>query len=174
MRIARLGLPTLFALLMVVFPAIVAAHVELAATSPSDGANLDEPPDEVVITFEGELDPEASEFTVTDSAGAEVGSGEVDLDVADRNEMRGDVDISEPGVYTVSWQATAADGHEESGEFRFGYRADPAATAADAPNTAVSHTDGAHAEVFAGLALIAAAVVLGARSRRDAAVARRR
>ena len=151
-------------------PAAVAAHVGLVSTTPADGTNVTEPPSEVVITFDGELDPEVSGFTVTDSAGAEVGTGIVDLEVADRDELRGDVEITEPGVYLVSWTAAGTDGHEETGEFRFGYRTDveAGAGAVEQPNTAVAEPGTAAATLLAGVAAIVAAAVAALRLMRAA------
>ena len=88
------------------------------------GSNLDTVPTEVTLTFDGELDPDGSGFTVTDHHGEEVGSGEVDLDVADRNVLAGTVTIDESGIYTVAWTVLGADGHEISGSFSFGYATD--------------------------------------------------
>jgi methionine-rich copper-binding protein CopC len=93
-------------------PAVALAHVELVSSDPEPGSNLETPPDEVTLTFDGELDPDGSSFTVEDHHGEVVGEGVVDLDVADRNVMAGTVSISEPGVYTVEWTVLGADGHE--------------------------------------------------------------
>lgn len=165
MRLIRIGLPAALLAVALVLPALVSAHAELVSTSPEAGANLDEPPTEVVMTFETEINRDGSEFTVTDAAGNTVGTGEVDLDVAERNEMRGDVEISEPGVYTVAWTTVAEDGFEESGVFTFGYAADPPApSSSEQPNTAVSAspTTGGGGLVVAGLALLCAALVSAA------------
>lgn len=146
-------------------PPLVSADVELLSTSPADGVNLDEAPTEVVMVFDGELDPEGSEFTVTDASGAEVGAGEVDLYVAERNEMRGDVVITTPGTYTVTWIAVAADGHEESGEFAFGYQTNRGGASDEAPNTSVSPSGGGSRLVATGVALLALAGLRALRAR---------
>lgn len=105
--------------LAILAPAPVAGHAELVSTTPGDGAELDRPPHEIVLVFDAEIDPEASEFTVTDATGAEVGRGEVDLTVAERNVMRGAVRIDGPAQLTVAWSAAAADGHAAEGTFGF-------------------------------------------------------
>jgi methionine-rich copper-binding protein CopC len=97
-----------------------AAHAEIVSSSPPAGANLLAPPSEVTITFDDELDPDASSFRVTDSHGSEVGGGELDLTVADRNVLYGAVSISNPGVYTVIYTVAGLDGHEIEGTFSFG------------------------------------------------------
>jgi len=107
MRLLRTVLSLTVICLLLTAPALVAAHAELLSSSPEAGETLDEPPAEIALTFDSELDPDGSEFTVTGPDDAVVGSGEVDLDIADRNEMRGDVEISEPGSYSVSWISVA-------------------------------------------------------------------
>lgn len=115
---------------LVLAPPTAEAHSSLVASDPPAGANLDEPPAEIVLTFDGELDP-ASGFTVADAEGDEVAVGGLDLDVAERNVLRGDVDLAGPGVFTVSWTAVSIDGHAETGSYAFGYRADPGEAEAD-------------------------------------------
>ena len=76
-------------------PAVAVAHAELVSSDPEAGANLDAAPSEVTLTFDDELEPDGSGFTVTDHHDDEVGSGTLDLDVADRNILAGGVSISE-------------------------------------------------------------------------------
>jgi methionine-rich copper-binding protein CopC len=140
-------------------PAAVLAHAELVSTSPEDGATLDEPPTEVVLVFDGELDPEASGFVVTDAGGDEVGRGEVDLTVAERNEMRGGVETEAGGEYTVSWSAAAADGHMEEGAATFTVR-DADGDTAGAPDTATSRPLATSPMTILGLALLLVAARL--------------
>jgi methionine-rich copper-binding protein CopC len=111
---------------MVAVPAVVLGHVELTSSSPEAGDNLDTAPSEVSISFDDELDPDLSSFTVTDAGGNEVGSGEVDLTVADRNVLNGSVSITDPGIYTVHYTVAGVDGHVLEGAFSFGFRADEA------------------------------------------------
>lgn len=164
--IRRLGaLSALGLAIALLVPAPVVAHTELTSTTPAHGDELTTPPEEVVMTFSGELDPEGSHFVVTDAAGVEVGAGEVDLDVAERNEMRGAVDIGEPGEYTVAWSSVAADGHPEDGTFTFSIL-DPDAGGGteETPDTAVPAPSGPDPLVLAGLALLGMAVLAGARA----------
>jgi copper resistance protein C len=165
MRTRRLATASTAMALLLAFPAMASAHAELVATTPEAGASLDDPPAEVVVTFDGELTP-ASGFTVTDADGHEVGTGELDLDVADRNVLRGEVTITEPGVYTLTWIALAGDEHPEEGSFSFGYLAEvPDGGAEDghhddeggAPNTALPARGGSSPTSFIGLLLLATA-----------------
>lgn len=137
-------------------PAVVLGHVTLIASSPPAGANLDAPPDEVSLTFDDELDPDLSSFTVTDRNGHEVGNGTVDLTVADRNVLRGDVAVADPGVYTVAYTVGGVDGHVLNGTFSFGYQTpkhqpDTALPAARPPSMPLS--------TLAGLFMIGAAAL---------------
>ncbi len=121
------------AIAMCALPATALGHVSLVSSTPRAGQDLDAPPTVVTLIFDGELDPFGSEFTVLDPNGNEVGSGEVDLDVADRNVLAGSVEISEPGGYTVEWTVLGADGHEITGAFTFAY-----ATEEEVPSTAAA------------------------------------
>ena len=155
------------AILLVVSASAAAAHAELVSSSPPAGANLLVPPDEVLITFDDELDPDASSFVVTGSPGVEVGSGEVDLTVADRNVLRGAVTITDPGVYTVTYTVAGLDGHEVEGTFSFGVLATgeiPAPTGGE-PDAAMSR-GGPPVPwlVIVGVVLLGLATVLAARN----------
>ena len=170
----RLLTPLVAGLLLAALPAVATAHVHLVSTSPEAGANLEDAPDEVTLTFDGELDPAGSSFTVSDHHGEEVGSGEVDLAVADRNVLRGAANITEPGVYTVDWTVLGVDGHEILGSFSFGYATDqeiPEGEGDDhgeeSPDTAMATSRGASPLTVAGLLLVALA---GAASLRRAVV----
>jgi copper resistance protein C len=137
------------------------AHVSLVMSSPRAGANLEAAPAEVRLTFDGELDPARSGFTVLDHHGQAVGSGQVDLDVADRNVLAGTIDISEPGTYTVEWSVLGIDGHEISDAFSFGYASDDAN---DTPDTALpAGTPKGNLAVLAGIGLLALAALRAVR-----------
>jgi hypothetical protein len=144
----------------------VAAHVELISSSPIAGANLSTIPTKVTITFDDELDPDLSHFEVTDAAAVQVGSGEVDLTVADRNVMTGPVAIAAPGVYTVSYTVAGIDGHVLDGTFRFGYQAAaaiPGPTGGEGADTAMTPRGGSSALVLVGWLLLLASSAIAAR-----------
>jgi len=84
------------------------------------------------------LDPDGSSFTVTDATGAKVGSGMVDLSVADRNVLAGRVAITRPGLYAVKWTSLSTDGDTETGAFRFSVGTIPPPGADGSPNTSVA------------------------------------
>lgn len=166
----RLLTPLVAGLLMATIPAVATAHVHLVSTSPEAGANLEDAPDEVTLTFDGELDPAGSGFTVNDHHGEEVGSGEFDLAVADRSVLRGAVNITEPGVYTVDWTVLGVDGHEITGSFSFGYASDAEIPDGEgdgheyeSPDTAIATSRGASPLTATGLLLLMLAAVASLR-----------
>jgi methionine-rich copper-binding protein CopC len=144
----------------------VTAHVELISSTPVAGANLSTAPTEVTITFDDELDPDLSHFEVADAASVKVGSGEVDLTVANRNVMTGPVTITAPGVYTVSYTVAGVDGHLLEGAFSFGYQATsaiPGPTGDEGPDTAMTSRGGTSILVLLGWVLLLASGVVAAR-----------
>ena len=147
-------------------PSAAVGHSDLASTTPPAGAELESPPAEVVLVFEIELDPDGSAFAVTDENGGTVGEGELDLTVADRDELRGAVTIDEKGPYTVAWTSVAADGHRESGEFAFSYVSATEA-ANEAPNAAMRPPSRNLLLIGVGSVLVLIAIVLGLRWRRS-------
>jgi methionine-rich copper-binding protein CopC len=150
---------------LLAMPAVVLGHVELTDSSPAAGENLESAPTEVTLTFDDELDPSLSSFTVTDADGNEVGSGEVDLTVADRNVLRGSVTITNPGVYTVGYSVAGIDGHQIGGAFSFGYDHDdviPEPTEEEHPDTALPSPGVPVTPVLGGILLLLG-LLLGAR-----------
>src|SRR4026207_54652 len=94
----------------VVWAAPASAHVELVTSSPGAGANLSTAPTKVSTTVDDELDPDLGSFTVTGPGSATVGSGEVDLTVADRNVMIGSVTTTAPPGSSATHAEAGGDG----------------------------------------------------------------
>lgn len=153
-----IGIATAFVIAMM--PIATLAHAGLTSSSPSAGETLTTTPKVVTLVFDGELGPDGTGFTVTDPGGATVGVGELDLTVAERNEVSGGVEIDGPGTYTVTWTAVAADGHEEEGELVF-----TVAGAAEPPNTAAIASD-RNVPATLGTILLVVAVGIGLLSAR--------
>lgn len=134
------------------------AHVVFVTSSPQPGSNLSTAPSQVSITFDDELDPDLSSFSVAGPGSTEVGSGEVDLTVADRNVMTGPVIITAAGTYTVSYNVAGVDGHALAGSFSFGYQATTTirgSTSNEGPDTAMSEP-----QPRTGLILLGALILL--------------
>ncbi len=150
MRVTRLMLAAVAAASLASAPAGALAHAELVSSSPAAGAQLDEPPRVVTLTFEGELQPDGSGFTITRAGAGEVGAGSLDLDVAERNVISGELTITQPGLYLVAWTVVALDGHGAAGELSFRYD-----DAGSAPDTALPAPEGPRALVVVGGLLVA-------------------
>jgi copper resistance protein C len=152
-RLARAGAVAGLVGLAAMTPPAVLGHAELESSTPRSGATLATAPTEVALVFGGELVPDGSGFTVTDDDGRTVGSGELDLAVAERSELRGPVTITRHGTFTVAWTSVAADGHRETGAFTFTY-------GTPAPDTAASAPTGAPTGTVGSLLLLIAAAML--------------
>jgi methionine-rich copper-binding protein CopC len=144
--------PLLLAGSLVLLPTLALGHTELAASDPADGSTVTEPPDEVVLTFEGEVG-EGSSFGVIGPDGEAAGQGELDLEVADRNTLRGEVTVTEPGAYRVVWSVVGEDEHPVEGEVTFTY--DPEGEV-PAPNTALPAGTGSPATLIGALLVVLA------------------
>ena len=142
-------------------PAVVSAHTDLSSSDPADGSTLTEAPTEVVLTFESEISEDAS-FIVTGPSGDEVGSGELDLDVAERNVIRGAVTVEGAGDYVIGYSIVGEDGDPIEGEVTFTFEPDGTA-APETPDTAMPVSAGPNVATVVGVGLIAMALLLAVR-----------
>ena len=85
---------------------VALAHAELESASPPDGAVLDSPPTEIVLTFTEALDPVKSHMELNGPDGTQVAAGVVDP--ANEKAMRIDPPELEPGAYEIRSTAFAA------------------------------------------------------------------
>jgi methionine-rich copper-binding protein CopC len=147
--------PFLLAGSLALLPTLALAHTELTASDPADGSTVSDAPNEVVLTFAAGVDDGAS-FTVLDPDGAEVGSGGLDLEVADRNVLRGQLEVAASGEYTVAWSVIGDDGHEVEGEVTFTY--DPE-NKPSTPDTALPAGTGSPATLIGTLLIVLALTI---------------
>jgi methionine-rich copper-binding protein CopC len=96
------------AVLLAVFtaPLVALAHAELETASPPDGAVLDSPPTEIVLTFTEALDPVKSHMELIGPDGTQAAAGVVDS--ANDKSMRIDPPELAPGAYEIRSTAFAA------------------------------------------------------------------
>ena len=132
MKRATLG-SLVIALVLLVMPAPAAlAHTELILSTPQDGAVLEAPPTEVVLTFSEELLPDAVDVSVTDGTGVVITVGDPKVDGSDV------IVTWPPGLlgpdYTVNFRVVSDDGHPVTGSI--GFTAGMAASAGIAASTA--------------------------------------
>lgn len=98
------------------------AHEEPASSNPAADSTIPVSPEQVVVSFPGEIEADGSSFEVRGPDGEAIGdAGRPDLDNADRNTLIATVPENlEPGEYTVEWVVVdAEDGHETDGSFTF-------------------------------------------------------
>jgi copper transport protein len=119
-RAIRRGLvcAALAAVFGLLFASPAAAHAELVATNPANGAQLADPPDEVVMTFTESVNLLQDGIRLVDSVGATVPTSEP---VADGHTVTWPMPEDLPdGSYTVTWKLVSSDGHPVAGAFSFG------------------------------------------------------
>ncbi|MGC0249197.1 copper resistance CopC family protein [Pseudactinotalea sp. Z1748] len=120
-RLVRgLGVAVVGALVLavaVVWSSPAHAHAELIESDPADGAELNEAPDEIVLTFNEHLEQIGAEVLITDADGNEVQDGDPRISGPT---LSHDLTEDRPaGEYTAQWRVVSADGHPVSGEFTF-------------------------------------------------------
>ena len=98
----------LFSVLLAAFamPLVAQAHAELESASPPDGAVLDAPPTEIVLTFTEELDAAKSHMELIGPDGEQLAAGVADP--ANEKAMRIDPPELGPGAYEIRSTAVAA------------------------------------------------------------------
>ena len=115
---ALLGLALLATLLLSVVGALPAsAHSTLLSQTPEDGAELDEVPEAVVLTFNEDITDLGSDIVITGPDGEDASGDDTTIDGAEVSRPVAD-DLS-AGEYSVDWRVVSADGHPISGEFTF-------------------------------------------------------
>jgi methionine-rich copper-binding protein CopC len=87
-------------------PLVALAHAELESASPPDGAVLDAPPTEIVLTFTEALNVPKSHMELIGPDGTQVANGVVDPD--NEKSMRIDPPELAPGAYEIRSTAVAA------------------------------------------------------------------
>lgn len=169
------------ALLAWQIPAWVAsAHANLDRSDPADGQQLNTAPSRVSLTFTETPDPELSSVTVLDAGGNEVQAGPAQPTPGDPKTLVVPLPQDLPdGVYTVSWRVVSEeDGHTTAGALAFGVGVSPATAPGPptAPTTPGPSPLGVAGKVllYAGLAVLLAAAVVGIGAFGGAVPARRR
>lgn len=110
-------LATLLAMLLLVPLGTASAHDQLTGTEPADGATLEQAPEELVLTFSGEIAQVGAQVLVTGPDGEPVGDGEPRVAGTELTQaLAADLPA---GAYQVTWRVTSQDGHPISGTFGF-------------------------------------------------------
>lgn len=139
-HLPRFSLSLLMAGALVVAPSAAFAHDELLGSDPQDSSSA-EAPEEVTLTYSGQISDVGATVQVTGEDGTDVTEGSpqvVGTDVVQ--------DLAEDlpdGEYAVAWRVTSEDGHPIAGEFGFtvvGSEDDPADESASAEPTSQEAT----------------------------------
>ncbi|MEW1919528.1 copper resistance CopC family protein [Pseudarthrobacter oxydans] len=111
------------------------AHDAAESSTPSDGASLPAPPEQVSVAFNNKPLGIGAAFSVKDASGAEWAEGPVDIvdNVASQKLKAG----GPAGEYTVAWRVVSSDSHPIEGTFAF-----TAASAGQGAAPAASPTEG--------------------------------
>lgn len=93
------------------------AHDAAESSTPSDGASLPAPPEQVSVAFNNKPLGIGAAFSVKDASGAEWAEGPVDIvdNVASQKLRAG----GPAGEYTVAWRVVSSDSHPIEGTFAF-------------------------------------------------------
>ena len=128
-RIGALVLALLSLLVLTAAPA--AAHAELIASDPTDGAQFDMAPERVALTFNQNVAPDFATVVVTGPDGTSVvdGAAVVDGPVVSVALLP----LTASGTYTVAYRVVSADGHPVEGKLGFEFTMLATSSAQQAP-----------------------------------------
>ena len=96
---------------------VAAAHSVLISVDPEDGSQLDAAPEQIVLTFNEEVNQNFASVAVT--AGDDRTNRVTGEPMVDGETVTARVDDLAPGAYTVGYRVTSADGHVVSGSSVF-------------------------------------------------------
>ena len=116
-----------------------AAHDEVLSTSPEQGAVLESAPEQIELSYSGEIMDIGHQVLVTGPEGQSVTEGPLERDgsqVVQRLAEAG----SEEGTYQVVWRVVSSDGHPIEGTYTYQV-GDGADTTTAAPSLSSTPTD---------------------------------
>jgi methionine-rich copper-binding protein CopC len=95
------------------------AHAQLVTATPQPNGTVAAAPSQVSIEYTEALEPKLSAIKVVDATGAQVDTGDSQVDPKDAKHMTVDLKPLQPGTYKVIWNATATDTHKTNGTYTF-------------------------------------------------------
>jgi methionine-rich copper-binding protein CopC len=95
------------------------AHAFLKSASPAVGSTVQTAPAELVIEFTEGIEPNFTTIAVLNSGGVRMDTGTVHLMPGSDTRLATGLKPLPPGVYKVTWHATATDTHKTQGGFSF-------------------------------------------------------
>src|SRR4051812_25671484 len=106
-------------LALLVWASPASAHASLESTSPASGAQLDEAPSEVRLTFSEPVEVSLGGVRVYDANSERVDTGSVHHPGGRGREVVEAVGDLSDGSYVVTWRVVSDDGHPVHGAFTF-------------------------------------------------------
>jgi methionine-rich copper-binding protein CopC len=107
---------SVFAVLLLAFASLAAAHTPLTASVPAAKATVSAPVRQIVLEFGGDV--RLTAVVLTDAQGGNRKVAAPPAAVAKKFSLAVEEELR-PGPYTVTWRAVGADTHVISGEIPF-------------------------------------------------------
>jgi hypothetical protein len=116
-----------------------AAHDEIVSSSPEAGSTIGVVPEEISLTFSGEIltDFSAVIIEVVAADGRNLASGEP---IIDGTTVTQAVQPGQAGVFTVRWRVVSSDGHPISNEYQYTVEAVTVPTSTPTPEATEEQT----------------------------------
>ncbi|MDT0188518.1 copper resistance protein CopC [Microbacterium sp. ARD31] len=116
-----------------------AAHDEIVSSSPEAGSTVSVDPEEISLTFSGEIltDFSAVIIEVVAPDGQNIASGDPVIDATTVTQA---VTPGQAGAYTVRWRVVSSDGHPISNEYQYTVEAITVPTSAPTPEATEEQT----------------------------------
>lgn len=118
-------------MVMVLAASPASAHIELSDSDPQNVSTVDEPVDQVRLTFSGEADPVLDQFAIEDAGGNAVPITSVEPDGGGKTLVVTPVHALAGGRQRVTWAIRSGDSHTMTGTVAFTVTAPAVATSRD-------------------------------------------
>ncbi len=102
-----------------IIPNWALGHTLFDHSEPRVGATLSSCPKQVLLWFDGTLDPSLSSVRVETETGQRVDKLDGQVDSHDRTILEVNLPCLSPGTYRVIWSVVSSDGHGTNGSFSF-------------------------------------------------------
>lgn len=114
-----MSMTLLLSLVMLLVASPARAHAFLERALPPVGAEITEPPHQLVLTFTEGVEPLFSTIELHDATGTVVAIGKPKTEQGNDRKLVVDLPALRSGHYTVVWHATSVDTHRTEGSYQF-------------------------------------------------------
>ena len=104
---------------LVAFPGVSQGHAFPDHSDPKVGAMVSDPPANVRIWFDGDLEPVFSTIYVQDARGKKADKGNGRVNPSNAVLLEVGLPLLPAGTYHVFWSVVARDGHRTMGDYTF-------------------------------------------------------